>query len=51
MLTFYKSWAIFFRQNSMFLQIILYLCTLEIVPLLSLGGALVWITDVLKVNF
>lgn len=50
-LTFYKCWVIFFRQIGVFLQIILYLCALEIVPLLSLGGVLVLITDQLKVNF
>ena len=49
-LTFYKCWVIFFRQIGVFLQIILYLCALEIVPLLSLGGILVLITDQLKVN-
>jgi hypothetical protein len=29
----------------------LYLCALEIIPLLSLAGALILITDQLKVNF
>ena len=50
-LTFSKCWIIFFKQISVFLQIILYLCALEIVPLLSLAGALVLITDQLKVNY
>ena len=50
-LTFYKCWVIFFRQISVYLQIILYLCALEIIPLLSLVGILVLITDQLKVNF
>jgi hypothetical protein len=50
-LTFYKCWAIFFRQISFFLQIFLYFCALEIVPLLALVSILVLITDVLKVNF
>ena len=49
-LTFYKSWLIFFRQIGDYLQIILYLCALEIIPLLSLIGILVLITDLLKVN-
>lgn len=49
-LTFYKCHIIFFRQIGDFLQIILYLCALEIVPLLSLGGVLVLITDQLIVN-
>ena len=48
---FYKCWAIFFRQVGVFLQIILYLCALEIVPLLILGGVLVTITNELKVIF
>ena len=51
LLTFYKCWAIFFRQIGVFLQIIMYLCALEIIPLLSLGGILVLITDQLKVIF
>ena len=50
-LTFSKCWLIFFKQISVFLQIILYLCALEIIPLLSLAGALILITDQLKVNF
>ena len=50
-LIFYKCWLIFFRQISVILQIILYLCALEVIPLLSLGGVLVVITDHLKVNF
>jgi hypothetical protein len=50
-LTIYKCWTIFFRQMSGFLQIILYLCALEIIPLLSIVGGLTLITDQLKVNF
>ena len=50
-LTFYKQWVIFFRQNVAPLQIFLYFCTLEIVPLLSLMGILVLIVDHLKINF
>lgn len=50
-LTFYKCWAIFFRQIGLFLQLILYFCALEIIPLLSLWGVLVVITEELKVNF
>ena len=49
--TFYKCYVIFFRQNSISLQIILYFCTLEIIPLLSLAGVLVIIVDYLKINF
>ena len=50
-LTFSQCWFIFFRQIGFFLQIILYLCALEIIPLLSLGGVLVLMTDQLKVIY
>ena len=50
-LTFYKLFIIFFREKSRFLQNILYLCALEIVPLLLLWGVLVLIGNMLKVNF
>ena len=50
-LTFYKCWIIFFRQNAAPLQIFLYFCTLEIVPLLSLVGMMATIVDYLKINF
>ena len=50
-LTFYKCWNIFFRQKRVYLQIILYLCALEIVPMLVLWGVLVMITNELKVIF
>lgn len=50
-LTFYKCWSIFFRQKRIYLQIILYLCALEIVPMLVLWGVLVLITNELKVIF
>jgi len=50
-LTFYKCQVIFFRQNSYFLQIILYFCALEIVPLAALWGVLTVTTNVLKVIF
>ena len=49
-LLFYKSFAIFFRQNGSFLQIILYFCALEFVPLFFLGGLLVTVVDFLKIN-
>ena len=51
LLTFYKIYVIFFGEKRAFLQIILYFCTLEIVPLFSLGGILVAIVDLLKLNF
>ena len=50
-LTFYKSFTIFFKQNDLFLQIILYFCALEMVPLMTLWGGLSVIVDILKINF
>lgn len=50
-LTFYKSWAIFFRQSGVYMQTFLYFCALEITPLLGFAGALLWIVDLLKINF
>ena len=51
LLTIYKCFLIFFRQNVVKLQIILYFCTLEMIPLLALWGALVITADNLKINF
>ena len=51
MLTFYKCYIIFFRQNVVSLQIILYLCALEIVPFLALWGVLDFTANSLKINF
>ena len=48
---FYKAFVMFFRQKAFFIQIILYFCALEIVPLLSLGGILVKVVEQLKINF
>jgi len=50
-LTFYKSWAIFFRQSGVYMQTFLYFCALEIAPLLGFAAALWWIADLLKINF
>ena len=50
-LTFYKSYVIFFRQKRFFLQIFLYLCALEIVPLFALWGELLTIVDLFKIKF
>ena len=50
-LTFYKCFVIFFRKNGLFLQIILYFCTLEIIPLLALWGGLGIITNALTINY
>lgn len=49
-LTFHKCHAIFFRHKNGFLQIILYFCALEIVPLAALWGALVETGNHLKIN-
>ena len=51
LMTFYKCFLIFFRQNVVGLQIILYLCALEIVPLLALWGVLDITANSLKINF
>lgn len=51
LLTFYKCWSIFFRQNGGILQTFLYFCALEITPLLAFAGAWLAMTDFLKVNF
>ena len=51
LMTFYKCYIIFFRQNIVSLQIILYLCALEIVPLLALWGILDFTANSLKINF
>lgn len=50
-LSFYKSYIIFFRGNGSFLQIFLYFCALEVVPLFALSGGLVLISHYLKINF
>jgi hypothetical protein len=50
-LTIYKCWSIFFRQNGAFLQIFLYFCTLEIVPLFGLIVGLVVLIQNLKLIF
>ena len=50
-LSFYKSLIIFFKRKGAFLQIILYFCALEVVPLFALWGGLVLISHYLKINF
>lgn len=49
-LLLYKCYNIFFKRKVAFLQIILYFCTLEIVPVLALGGILYIIGQYLKIN-
>ena len=50
-LTIYKCYAIFFRQSVFYLQIILYFCALEIVPMALLWGTLNVTANSLKINF
>ena len=50
-LELFKCFLIFFRQNVVKLQIILYFCTLEIIPMALLWGALVFTANSLKINF
>lgn len=50
-LTFYKTYIIFFHQKGSFLQNILYFCTLEMVPLLFTWGVLVTNNSYLEINF
>lgn len=51
LLTFYKTYLIFFQRNRAALQNILYFCTLEIMPLGALWGILVLTDELLKTNF
>ena len=50
-LTFYKSYIIFFSQKGLYLQNILYFCALEMVPLFSLWGGLAVIVNQARVIF
>ena len=50
-LTFYKTHVIFFSQKALYVQIFLYFCALEMVPLLSLWGGLAVIMNQLRVIF
>ena len=50
-LTIYKSYNIFFRQNARYLENILYFCALEITPLLALCGTWMIVVNALKINF
>ena len=50
-LELFKCFLIFFRQNVVKLQIILYFCALEIIPLFALWGGLAVIANALKINF
>ena len=50
-LTFYKCFIIFFSRNVVKLQIILYFCALEMVPLLFVWSILNATANMLKINF
>ena len=50
-LTFYKCFVIFFRRIGVYLQIFLYFCTLEIVPMAAFWGILILTGKLLKVNY
>ena len=50
-LELFKCFLIFFQQKVVKLQIILYFCTLEIIPMALLWGALVFTANSLKINF
>lgn len=51
LLALYKAYIIFFRHSGNSLQIFLYFCTLELLPLASLLGCLAMLGNCLKVNF
>jgi hypothetical protein len=50
LLSIYKTYLIFFRTNVLKLQIILYFCTLEIIPMLMLVGSVLMLAENLKIN-
>lgn len=50
LLSLYKCFLIFFRHKRLYIQIILYFCALEIIPLLALGGALKVFINYLNIN-
>lgn len=51
LLTLFRSFSIFFRTKGGGLQIILYFCALEVMPLLALWGGLTAIVANLKINY
>lgn len=50
-LSFYKTYTIFFREKALFLQNFLYFCTLEAIPLAMLWGILLLAANYLKVTY
>ena len=51
LLTIFKLYSIFFHQNIVRLQIILYLCALEMIPLLALWATLDITANKLTINY
>lgn len=50
-LTFYQGFVIFFRRTAAGLQIILYFCALELMPLTALLGILTYTGNYLTINY
>lgn len=50
-LLLYKAHQIFFPEIHGSLHLFVYFCTLELVPLLAIARILMWITDLLIVNY
>ena len=50
-LTFYQGFVIFFKRTNVSLQIILYFCALELMPLTALLGILTYTGNYLTINF
>lgn len=50
-LSFYKTYIIFFKRNGAFVQSFLYFCAFEMMPLGALWGVLVFTDNYLKVNY
>ena len=51
MLSLYRSYLLFFKEKRFPLQIVLYLCTLEVVPVLLLYKSMVTVNGNLSVTF
>ena len=49
--TFYKCYLIFFQRFGAFLQIFLYFCALELIPMVGLVELLETLNNSLKINF
>ena len=49
--TFYKCYLIFFQRFGAFLQIFLYFCALELIPMVGLVELLETLNNNLKINF